>query len=276
MQVFHTVAEWRAYRQTLGTVAFVPTMGNLHDGHLSLVREARQHAEHVVVSIFVNRLQFGPNEDFDCYPRTFAADCEKLAAAGVAAVFAPDERELYPQPQQVFVEPSALADGWCGASRPGHFRGVCTVVAKLFHLVAPNVAVFGKKDYQQFAILCEMVEQLAFPIRMIGVETGRDADGLARSSRNGYLSAALRAEAPRLYATLQQLAAALRAGRQDYRALENAAVADLQQAGWAVDYLAICERNRLQPLPDGQPLLPAVILAAARLGKTRLIDNIEV
>ena len=200
MHIFHTIAELRQWRKTVASVAFVPTMGNLHDGHLALVARAKQEAEHVVVSIFVNRIQFGQGEDFEQYPRTLAQDADKLRAAGVAAVFAPDEAELYPSgEQQYFVEPPALKHELCGVSRPIHFRGVATVVSKLFNIVQPDVACFGKKDYQQVAIIQGMVADLNIPVRIVAVNTGRAADGLALSSRNQYLNAAERVEAPRLY-----------------------------------------------------------------------------
>ena len=273
MQIINTIAEMRALRRTAKSLAFVPTMGNLHDGHLSLVEIARQHADVVVASIFVNRLQFGQGEDFERYPRTFQADCDKLQAAGCTAVFAPDENELYPQPQQYFVEPPAIANELCGAHRAGHFRGVTTVVNKLFNIVQPDVAVFGKKDFQQITIIRQMVEQLAMPIEIIGGETGRAEDGLALSSRNGYLSEPERAEAPRIYRNLSRIKAAVESGRRDFATLQTEAVADLHAHGWQVDYVEV--RNAATLLPARAVDSHLVVLAAAKLGKTRLIDNLE-
>lgn len=275
MQIIHTIQELRQWRRQCGSVAFVPTMGNLHEGHLALVRRARAEAENVVVSIFVNRLQFGQGEDFDRYPRTLAEDAEKLRGEGVAVVFAPDEAELYPRvAQQYQVEPPNLQNELCGAFRPGHFRGVATVVTKLFNIVQPDVACFGKKDYQQLAVIRGLTEDLNLPVRIIAVDTGRAEDGLALSSRNQYLSAAERAEAPRLYRVLQTAADALRAGNRDFAALEQAACAELAAHGWTVDYVEIREAGSLNVARLGDRDL--VVLAAARLGSTRLIDNLEV
>lgn len=275
MQILRTIADVRAWRKTAGRLAFVPTMGNLHEGHLALVTEARRHSEAVIVSIFVNRLQFGQGEDFDSYPRTFEADCAKLEAAQVDALFLPDERELYPRIRQDFnVEPPHLQNELCGAFRPGHFRGVATVVTKLFNIVQPDVACFGKKDYQQLAVLRGMVADLNMPIDIVPVDTGRAADGLALSSRNGYLSAEERAEAPRLYRQLSLIRDALKAGSNDYAGLEAVAHADLTAHGWQVDYVEIRAADTLEIAHAGERHI--VILAAARLGKTRLIDNIDV
>lgn len=273
MKILNTIAEMRALRRESASLAFVPTMGNLHEGHLSLVEIARQHADVVVVSIFVNRLQFGQGEDFERYPRTFQADCDKLRAAGCNAVFAPDENELYPQSQQYFVEPPVIANELCGAHRAGHFRGVTTVVNKLFNIVQPDVAVFGKKDFQQITILRQMVEQLAMPITIIPGETGRAEDGLALSSRNGYLSEVERAEAPRIYRNLVRVRSAIEQGRRDFQTLETEAVADLNAHGWQVDYVEV--RNALSLLPAQVVDKRLVVLAAAKIGKTRLIDNLE-
>lgn len=273
MKILNTIAEMRALRRESASLAFVPTMGNLHEGHLSLVEIARQHADVVVVSIFVNRLQFGQGEDFERYPRTFQADCDKLRAAGCDAVFAPDEHELYPQPQQYFIEPPPIANELCGAHRAGHFRGVTTVVNKLFNIVQPDVAVFGKKDFQQITILRQMVEQLAMPITIIPGETGRAEDGLALSSRNGYLSEVERAEAPRIYRNLARIRSAIEQGRRDFQTLETEAVADLNAHGWQVDYVEV--RNALSLLSAQVADKRLVVLAAAKLGKTRLIDNLE-
>jgi pantoate--beta-alanine ligase len=255
-------------------IAFVPTMGNLHEGHLDLVRLARAHGETVVASIFVNPLQFGPNEDFHKYPRTLSEDCAKLEEAGCDVVFAPTVNELYPTPQQTQILPPPVADELCGAFRPGHFRGVATVVAKLFNIVQPAVAVFGKKDYQQLFVIRGMVRELNFPIRIVGAETVRAADGLALSSRNGYLSEAERAEAPRLYRTLGDVARGLQAGEQKFFELEANARAELESNGWRVDYVSIRDPRSLLAPPE--PLQQYVVLGAAWLGNTRLIDNIEV
>lgn len=275
MHILQTIQAVRDWRRQAGRVAFVPTMGNLHDGHLALVREARQRGDAVIVSIFVNRLQFGQGEDFDSYPRTFEADRAKLQAAGVDALFLPDERELYPRIRQDFnVEPPHLQNELCGAFRPGHFRGVATVVTKLFNIVQPDVACFGKKDFQQLAIIRAMVDDLNMPIDIVPVDTGRADDGLALSSRNGYLSADERAEAPRLYRNLRQMHDALAAGSNQYADLEAAARADLETHGWQVDYIEVRAARTLDIAHTGEHQL--VVLAAARLGKTRLIDNIEV
>lgn len=274
MEIFHTIRELRDWRKTVSDTAFVPTMGNLHAGHLSLVARAKREAAHTVASIFVNRIQFGENEDFDRYPRTLAQDAEKLRAAGVSVLFAPDEAELYPDgAQQYFVEPPALQHELCGATRPIHFRGVATVVAKLFNIVQPTAACFGKKDYQQVAVIRGMVGDLNFPVRIIAVDTERDADGLALSSRNQYLGSDERAEAPRLYRTLQGIAAAVQSGSRDFAALERAAAAELAAHGWQPDYVEICTAGSLKrpDAHDGH----LVALAAARLGGTRLIDNLE-
>ncbi|WP_274584793.1 pantoate--beta-alanine ligase [Neisseria leonii] len=275
MQIIHTVEEMRQWRQTVGRVAFVPTMGNLHEGHLALVREARRRADHVVVSIFVNRLQFGQGEDFDRYPRTLAEDTEKLAGEGVAVVFAPDEKALYPNvAQQYHVEPPNLQNELCGAFRPGHFRGVATVVTKLFNIVQADAACFGKKDYQQLTIIQGMAADLNMNVEIVPVDTGRAADGLALSSRNQYLSQTERAEAPRLYRELQTVARAVEAGERDYAALEAAAVRHLSENGWQVDYVEVRRADSLAVPHIGDKKL--VVLAAARLGSTRLIDNVEI
>ena len=275
MQIIHGIAQLREWRKTAGRVAFVPTMGNLHEGHLALVREAKRHADAVVVSIFVNRLQFGQGEDFDKYPRTLQQDADKLEGEGVAVVFAPDEKELYPRVQQQYnVEPPHLQNELCGAYRPGHFRGVATVVTKLFNIVEADVACFGKKDYQQLTIIQGMVDDLNMNIQIIPVDTGRAADGLALSSRNQYLSEAERAEAPRLYRELSKMAKAIAGGNVNYAELENQATANLQEAGWQVDYVEVRHAGNLQVAHAGDKHV--VIVAAARLGSTRLIDNIEV
>ncbi|EEZ76638.1 pantoate--beta-alanine ligase [Neisseria lactamica ATCC 23970] len=275
MQIIHTIQELRAWRKNAGTVAFVPTMGNLHEGHLALVREAKKRADNVVVSIFINRLQFGQGEDFDKYPRTLQQDADKLEAEGVAVIFAPDEKELYPNVEQRYnVEPPNLQNELCGKFRPGHFRGVATVVSKLFNIVAPDVACFGKKDYQQLAVIKGLTEDLNFDIEIVPVDTGRAADGLALSSRNQYLSVEERAEAPRLYRELQAVAESLKQGSLDYAGLEKRAVQSLTEHGWTVDYVEIRHADTLEVARTGDRKL--VVLAAARLGATRLIDNVEI
>jgi pantoate--beta-alanine ligase len=277
MQIIPTIAGLRAATGGPQRVAFVPTMGNLHAGHLALVRQARELSPDapVVASIFVNRLQFGPNDDFDRYPRTLERDAELLAGAGCDIVFAPDEAELYPEPQGYRVlPPPELADILEGHFRPGFFTGVCTVVMKLFQVVQPRVAVFGQKDYQQLMVLRNMVRQFALPIEIVGGPTQRADDGLALSSRNGYLSARERAEAVRLHATLREVVAALQAGRRDLAAIEARALQHLRDHGWQPDYVAVRRRADLQPPQSADD--PLVVLAAARLGTTRLIDNLEV
>jgi len=274
MKIVPTIAELRG--ELRGTdVACVPTMGNLHAGHLSLMRIARSHASSVVATIFVNRLQFAPTDDFDKYPRTFAADCEKLERERVDVLFAPDEREMYPEPQEFKVDPPPeLADILEGAFRPGFFRGVCTVVLKLFDIVQPRVAVFGKKDYQQLMLVRSMVRQLALPIAIVAGETSRAEDGLALSSRNNYLSAAERMEAPRLYRILRKLARSIASGEGAYQRLEAEAMAELRTHRWQPDYVAVRKQSDLQaPAAEDREL---VILAGAKLGATRLIDNLEV
>ena len=275
MQIIHTVKELREWRKTAGRVAFVPTMGNLHEGHLALVREAKKRADNVVVSIFVNRLQFGQGEDFDKYPRTLGQDAAKLEGEGVAVVFAPDKKELYPNVEQRYnVEPPNLQNELCGRFRPGHFRGVATVVTKLFNIVQPDAACFGKKDYQQLAIIKGFAEDLNFNVEIVPVDTGRASDGLALSSRNQYLNENERAEAPRLFRELNKIAEALRGGNLAYAELEQTAVRNLTAAGWTVDYVEIRHAESLAVAHAGDKDL--VVLAAARLGGTRLIDNVEV
>ena len=274
MQIQHSIPDLRATLKGREHIVFVPTMGNLHAGHISLMTQARQLGATVVASLFVNRLQFGPNEDFDAYPRTFEADCEQLRGAGVDVLFAPGERDLYPEAQQYYVEPPAIQNQLEGEFRPGHFRGVATVVLKLFNCVQPQTAVFGKKDYQQLMVLRNMTRQLALPIEIVGGETVRADDGLALSSRNGYLTPAERAEAPRLSRTLQSIRSAVLAGERDFARLETAAVAELDGAGWQTDYVAIRRQADLQPPTGGEKAL--VVLAASRLGTPRLIDNLEI
>ncbi len=277
MKIVESIAELRAATGGPQRVALVPTMGNLHEGHLALVRQARElsHGAPVVASIFVNRLQFGPNDDFERYPRTLERDAELLAGAGCDIVFAPSETELYPEPQGYRVlPPPELADMLEGHFRPGFFTGVCTVVMKLFQVVQPRLAVFGKKDYQQLMVLRSMVRQFAMTIEIAGGETLRGDDGLALSSRNGYLSVRERIEAARLNATLREVVTTLRTGRRDLPAIEARALQHLRDQGWQPDYVAVRRRADLQP-PQA-PDEPLVVLAAARLGTTRLIDNLEV
>ncbi len=279
MRIISNIGELRDALAGTRHAAFVPTMGNLHDGHLSLLRLAQAHGGPVVASIFVNRLQFAPHEDFDTYPRTFERDCDLLRSVGCNVVFAPNEAELYPQPQAYKVQPpSDLADTLEGHFRPGFFTGVCTVVLKLFNCVQPSVAVFGKKDYQQLMVVRNMVQQLALPINIIGAETTRAEDGLALSSRNAYLSDAQRAQAVELTRELRGIAAAVQGGARDWPALEAAAMAALRERGWLPDYVAVRRRADLgapaQPDAQGVPE-PLVVLAAAKLGSTRLIDNLE-
>jgi len=274
MQIHSSIADLRAALKDRGRIVFVPTMGNLHDGHISLMTQARAYGDCVVASIFVNRLQFGPNEDFDKYPRTFQADCDKLAAAGVDILFAPTETDLYPEPQQYMVDPPGIQNLLEGEFRPGHFRGVATVVLKLFNCVQPQAALFGKKDYQQLMVLRNMTRQLALPIEVIGGETVRAEDGLALSSRNGYLSTAERAEAPRLHRELGKLRAAVLAGNRSFGELEQAAMRELDAHGWKTDYVAVRQQSDLMPPSCASAAL--VVLAASRLGTTRLIDNMEI
>ena len=282
MQIVHSIADLRAILASKGRPAFVPTMGNLHDGHLSLVRAARQHGDIVVASIFVNRLQFLPHEDFDSYPRTWAQDCAKLESEGCDLLFAPREADLYPEPQTFKIQPDAqLADILEGHFRPGFFTGVCTVVMKLFSAVffasGGGTAVFGKKDYQQLLVIRRMVEQFALPVNIVAGDTARADDGLALSSRNGYLSPYERPLALALSQELKQLADATRAGQAPLAELEAWAMQSLAAQGWEPDYLTVRLRRDLQPPAEGAQLAgaPLVALGAARLGKTRLIDNLE-
>ncbi len=280
MNVVKTIADLRAAvaraRSEGKRIGFVPTMGNLHAGHIALVKKAGQRADFVVASIFVNPLQFGPNEDLDNYPRTLAADQEKLFDAGCHLLFAPSVEEMYPhgQANQTIVRVPGVSEGLCGGSRPGHFDGVSTVVSKLFNMVLPDLAVFGQKDFQQLAVIRTMVRDLNMPVQIISEPTVRDVDGLALSSRNGYLSADERATAPLLYRTLTQLKDALQNGRRDYSTLVAEGLESLRAAGLRPDYLEIRNAIDLQPVSDASAEL--VILAAAFLGKTRLIDNLMV
>jgi pantoate--beta-alanine ligase len=282
MIIIRTIAELRTHLANFRHPAFVPTMGNLHDGHLALVRQAKPLGDVVVVSIFVNRLQFLPHEDFDTYPRTWEADCEALDAAGCDVVFAPSEKELYPEPQGFTIQPpSEIANILEGHFRPGFFVGVCTVVMKLFACVGPRVALFGKKDYQQLMVIQRMVRQFALPIEVIGGTTLRAADGLALSSRNNYLKPADRLEAVQLSQTLNTMAHALRGGDTDLMTLEQEALASLSARGWQPDYLAMRRCADLQVPVDAAIATLAnnrglVVLGAARIGSTRLIDNLDV
>lgn len=279
MKIISDIEELRDQLSGQLRTAFVPTMGNLHEGHLSLMRLARKHGDPVVASIFVNRLQFGPNEDFDKYPRTFQADVEKLEKEGVYVLFAPTEKDLYPEPQEYRVRPpDGLGNTLEGEFRPGFFEGVCTVVTKLFSCVQPRAAVFGKKDYQQLMIIRNMARQMAMPTDIIAAETWRADDGLALSSRNMYLSPSERAEAPELYKGLNFVADEVRKGNLAVPELEQAAMAALSGRGWTPDYISVRKRINLQA-PDSAELAagePLVVLAAAKLGQTRLIDNLEI
>jgi len=279
MKIISSIDELRDQLRGQLRTAFVPTMGNLHEGHLSLMRLARRHGDPVVASIFVNRLQFGPNEDFEKYPRTFADDVEKLEKEGVYVLFAPTERDLYPEPQEFRVQPpSDLGNILEGEFRPGFFTGVTTVVLKLFSCVQPSVAVFGKKDYQQLMIIRNMTRQFALPTEIIAADTWRAEDGLALSSRNTYLSASERNEAPTLYAELQAVAQAVRDGNLDISMLEKKSMQKLSSRGWNPDYVSIRKRINLQP-PTPEDLAqnePLIVLTAAKLGATRLIDNLEI
>jgi pantoate--beta-alanine ligase len=274
MQIHSSIPDLRASRNSRDRIVFVPTMGNLHAGHIALMQQARAHGDTVVSSIFVNRLQFGPNEDFDKYPRTFADDCEKLRAIGVDVLFAPTESDLYPEPQLYQVDPPEIQNQLEGEFRPGHFRGVATVVLKLFNIVQPQVALFGKKDYQQLMILRNMTRQLALPIEIVGGETVRAEDGLALSSRNGYLTPAERTEAPRLNRVLQGIRQSIVQGERNFARLEREAVQELDSHGWKTDYVAVRQQSDLQEPQTGNNAL--VVLAASRLGTPRLIDNIEI
>lgn len=278
MQIAHTIDDLRQALSSSGKPAFVPTMGNLHDGHIDLVSQARPIGDTCVASIFVNRLQFLPHEDFGSYPRTWEADCARLEAAGCNLLFAPREADLYPEAQTFKVHPDpVLADMLEGQFRPGFFVSVSTVVMKLFSAVfgtcPGGVALFGKKDYQQLLVIRGMVRQFELPVEIVAGETRRAGDGLALSSRNGYLSEADRAEAVQLSRTLKEMVASLMAGGRDYAAIEAAAMDSLLRRGWKPDYMAVRRRSDLQR-PTGQEAL--VVLGAARLGTVRLIDNFEV
>jgi pantoate--beta-alanine ligase len=273
MRIIQTVADLRTLLPGMQRPVLVPTMGGLHQGHLSLIRLARAQSRPIVASVFVNRLQFGPGEDFKLYPRSLASDAKLLESAGCDVLFAPSEKEIYPNRQELLVAPpKALADILEGAFRPGFFAGVCTAVLKLFHIVQPHAAVFGRKDFQQLLVVRSMVSQLALPIEVTAAETIREPDGLAMSSRNSYLNALARLKAPQLHNALQHVCYAIEAGRRDWKKLESNAMASLKAQGWTADYVAIRRQDNLQkPSID----VPLVVLGAARLGRTRLIDNLE-
>jgi pantoate--beta-alanine ligase len=281
MQIIHTVAELRNALQSKTGVALVPTMGNLHAGHIHLATLAKQHAQCVVVSIFVNPLQFGANEDLASYPRTLDADCEKLETAGVDIVFAPNVQEMYPDfnaatndlGQTMMISAPPIAKALCGASRPGHFDGVATVVMKLFNIVMPQTAVFGRKDFQQLFIIRELVRQFNLPIEIIAGETVREASGLAMSSRNGYLTPEQKSYASMLHTCLKEIVASVQQGCVDYAALEQLTAQTLDNNGWLTDYISVRSARTLLPATQEDSAL--VVLAAAKIGNTRLIDNIE-
>ncbi len=279
MLILTTIAEVRAqvrlWRQGGRRIVFVPTMGNLHAGHLSLIEAARAHGDHFIASIFVNPMQFGPNEDFAHYPRTPQRDEQMLREAGCDLMFMPDVAEIYPHGSQraTQVEVPGLSSILCGEFRPGHFAGVTTVVAKLFHIVEPDAAVFGEKDFQQLTIIRRMVRELCMPIDIVSAPTVRDADGLAMSSRNQYLTAEERARAPIIYRTLQAAARSLSAGEEDYGKIERSGIDALEREGLRPDYFAVRCAQDLSPPESARHL---VVLTAARLGKARLIDNLQV
>ena len=283
MQIIKTIHELRHALHDKIDIAFVPTMGNLHAGHIHLVEVAKLHANCVVVSIFVNPLQFGPSEDLASYPRTLQADCEKLQAAGASIVFTPNVEEMYAQiteskseginlNQTMTITPPPIANELCGATRPGHFAGVATVVMKLFNMVQPSVAVFGQKDFQQLFIITQMVKQFNLPIDIIAVETVREPSGLAMSSRNGYLTDAQRATASQLNSALQGIVKSIKNGNKNYGELEQQAKAELNSQGWLTDYISIRSSESLLPADGADTKL--VVLGAAKLGNTRLIDNL--
>lgn len=280
MQLINDIPNLREIRRTwqnsAKVIAFVPTMGNLHQGHLNLVREAKKQADIVVVSIFVNPMQFGPDEDLDAYPRTLESDSQQLKSLGVDVLFMPQASDIYARglEQQTFVEVPGLSYMICGASRPGHFRGVATIVCKLFNMVQPNLAFFGEKDFQQLQVIKAMVTDLSMNLKVCGVATTRDADGLAMSSRNQYLSDSERKLAPTMYTKMQQLAEDIQSGRRDFSHLTQAYKLQLAELGFNPDYLEI--RNAETLLQPGHEDQSLVLLAAAFLGKTRLIDNLQI
>ncbi len=280
MRTVHTLKELRAilrgYRQQEKTIGLVPTMGNLHEGHTSLVRKAAEAADIVITSIFVNPMQFGANEDLETYPRTLVGDQEKLGAAGNTLVYAPSAEEVYPDglARHTRIIVPEVSEGHCGASRPGHFEGVATVVSVLFNMIQPDFAVFGEKDFQQLAVIRKMTRDLMMPVEVIGAPTVREEDGLAKSSRNGYLSEEERQMAPVIYQALQATAAKIVDGRDDFQVLAQEAGDSLRDAGLNVDYFNIANSQTLKPAtPEDSGI---TLLAAALLGTTRLIDNISV
>ena len=284
MQIIHTASALRQALKSQTNIAFVPTMGNLHAGHIHLVEIAKQHGQCVVVSIFVNPLQFGANEDLATYPRTLEADCDKLKTAGATIVFAPTVEEMYPEfdgntlNQTMTITAPPIANELCGASRPGHFSGVATIVMKLFNMVMPQVAIFGQKDFQQLFIIKQLIRQFNLPIKAIGVDTVREANGLAMSSRNGYLSVEQHHQASQLNQSLQNIVTQIQNNTQqnhiiNFHQLENEAIASLKTQGWIVDYVSIKSALTLSDASSTDSHL--VVLAAAKLGNTRLIDNIE-
>ncbi len=270
-QLRAAIAQARSEGQS---IAFVPTMGNLHEGHIALITQAVERADFVVASIFVNPLQFGPNEDLDSYPRTLAADQSKLLEAGCKLLFTPTADEIYPQgmAQHTLVSVPGVSSGLCGGSRPGHFDGVSTVVCKLLNMVQPDIALFGEKDYQQLAVIRKMVADLCMPVQIFGVPIVRDSDGLALSSRNGYLNAQQRADAPALQHCMQAVKAQIIQGQRDYAALFAQFDTDLQAAGFRLDYVELRDALSLEPAAVNSHHM--VLLAAAYLGTTRLIDNL--
>ena len=278
MLIINTIDELRSVLKNQENIAFVPTMGNLHAGHIQLVKVAKQQESCVVVSIFVNPLQFGPTEDLASYPRTLEADCEKLKTAGASIVFTPTVEEMYADfdgknlNQTMTITPPPIASELCGASRPGHFSGVATVVMKLFNMVQPSMAVFGQKDFQQLFIIKQMVKQFNLPIRIIGVDTVREPSGLAMSSRNGYLTNAQRAAASQLNSALQGIVKLVKNGNKNYADLEQQARTELNSKGWLTDYISIRTSETLMPANGSETKL--VVLGAAKLGNTRLIDNL--
>jgi pantoate--beta-alanine ligase len=276
MRIVNTVSELReaikTWRSAGESVAFVPTMGNLHAGHLQLVSMAKKNADRVVVSIFVNPTQFGVGEDFETYPRTEREDQEKLEAEGADLLFQPAVADIYTPDAKTTVTVSGLSDLYCGASRPGHFSGVATVICKLFNMVQPNIALFGLKDFQQFTVIKTMVRDLNIPVEIMGVDTVREPGGLAMSSRNGYLTDAEKRLAPKLYHSLCVARDAVLAGNRAYADIEQQALQFLQQAGFQTDYFSVCRSSDLKKAAAED--VDLVLLAAAKLGKTRLIDNI--
>ncbi|MCP5251419.1 MAG: pantoate--beta-alanine ligase [Nitrosomonas sp.] len=273
MNVIHNIPELRATLGKGNKIAFVPTMGNLHEGHLALVRKAKKNADCVVVSIYVNPLQFLPNEDFNQYPRTLNEDCKLLQNLDVDIVFAPDDKILFPVEQEILVLLPPVADQLEGKFRPGFFRGVATIVLKFLNIIQPDIAIFGKKDYQQLHIIRRMVQQLNLPVEILDEEIIRAPDGLALSSRNRYLDDNQRIEANHLYQTLNTVKTVIQTGQSNFPLLERNALSKLETRGWSVDYIAVLNQDTLQPAHSEDKAL--VVAAAARIGQTRLIDNIE-